>query len=239
MQDYLPKGVDVRDQSEDAQWLQELLSGLVGYIDVYPTLKAHEDDGIYYKTDHHWTSRGAMYAFIASASMLGIENPIDSYEEYTVTESFSGTLASSTGYHGVEDSIEVYAPVGTAVDYLVTDSDNAEKRISLYDTKALEEKDKYQVFFGGNHALVDITTTNDTDRSLLVFKDSYANSFVPFLLPYYSEIIMIDPRYYYDNVERVIENYDITDVLFLYNMDTFMTDNSLADVLVSDSDSDA
>jgi hypothetical protein len=231
--------VDVRDQSEDAQWLQEDLSGLVGYIDVYPTLKAHEDDGIYYKTDHHWTSRGAMYAFIAAASMLGIENPIDRYEEYTVTESFSGTLASSTGYHGAKDSIEVYAPVGTEVDYLVTDSDNAEKRVSLYDTKALEEKDKYQVFFGGNHALVDITTTNDTDRSLLVFKDSYANSFVPFLLPYYSEIIMIDPRYYYDNVERVIENYDITDVLFLYNMDTFMTDNSLADVLVSDSDSEA
>jgi hypothetical protein len=239
MEDYLPKGVDVRDQSEDAQWLQEDLSGLVGYIDVYPTLKAHEDDGIYYKTDHHWTSRGAMYAFIAAASMLGIENPIDRYEEYTVTESFSGTLASSTGYHGVKDSIEVYAPVGTEVDYLVTDSDNAEKRVSLYDTEALEEKDKYQVFFGGNHALVDITTTNDTDRSLLIFKDSYANSFVPFLLPYYSEIIMIDPRYYYDNVERVIENYDITDVLFLYNMDTFMTDNSLADVLVSDADSEA
>jgi hypothetical protein len=171
--------------------------------------------------------------------MLGIENPIDSYEEYTVTESFSGTLASSTGYHGAQDSIEVYAPVDTEVNYLVTDSDNVEKRISLYDMDALEEKDKYQVFFGGNHALVDITTTNDTDRSLLIFKDSYANSFVPFLLPYYSEIIMIDPRYYYDNVERVIENYDITDVLFLYNMDTFMTDNSLADVLVSDSDSEA
>ena len=63
--------------------------------------------------------------------------------------------------------------------------------------------------------MVDIVTTNDTSRKLVVFKDSYANCFVPFLLPYYNEIVMIDPRYYYDNVETLITNKKITDVLFL------------------------
>ena len=83
--------------------------------------------------------------------------------------------------------------------------------------------------------MVDITTANDTKNRLLVFKDSYANCFVPFLIPYYNEIVMVDPRYYYDNVDQLISSKGITDVLFLYNMDTFLTDNSISDVLASDS----
>ena len=90
------------------------------------------------------------------------------------------------------------------------------------------------MFFGGNHAQVDITTTNDTTKRLLIFKDSYANCFVPFLIPYYNEIIMVDPRYYYDNVETLISGKHITDVLFLYNMDTSLTDTSIAGVLAEE-----
>lgn len=233
MSDYLPKGAPVRDQEQDMAWLGGLLSTQVGFINVTDALKEHEDEGLYYKTDHHWTSKGAMYGFEAAAPALQITDPVKAYSTYTVSTTFEGTMASTSGYHAVKDSIEVYAPSDTEVKYIVSDSDNAEKRTTIYDTDALGEKDQYQVFFGGNHSLVDISTVNETDRKLLIFKDSYANCFVPFLLPYYSEIIMVDPRYYYDNVDMVIENYAITDVLFLYNMDTFMTDNSLADVLAT------
>ena len=82
--------------------------------------------------------------------------------------------------------------------------------------------------------MVDIMTTNDKGRKLLIFKDSYANCFVPFLIPYYTEVVMIDPRYYYDNIQTMVVNKGITDVLFLYNMDTFLSDNSLADVLMGE-----
>lgn len=234
MQDYLPKGAPVRDQSKDMEYIQKQLDADVGCIDVTKTLKKHVGEGIYYRTDHHWTSRGAAYAFNAAANQLGIDGAVQDYQTYTVTTEFSGTLASKSGYHKAEDSIEVYAPEHVDFQYLVSDSDNEEKRPTVYDRSALNEKDKYQIFFGGNHATVDIMTTNDTKKKLLVFKDSYANCFVPFLLPYYNEIVMIDPRYYYDNVQTVIENKKITDVLFVYNMDTFMTDNSIADVLASE-----
>ena len=80
---------------------------------------------------------------------------------------------------------------------------------------------------------MDITTTADTGRCLLVFKDSYANCMMQFLYPYYEHITMIDPRYYYDNVEKVISSESITDVLFLYNLDTFLSDSSLADTLAT------
>ena len=84
---------------------------------------------------------------------------------------------------------------------------------------------------GGNYSYVSIKTTAQTDRNLLLFKDSYANTFVQFLLPYYRNIVIIDPRYYSDDCEKLIGERDITDVLFLYNMNTFALDNSLAGVL--------
>lgn len=234
MKSYLPLGAPVRDQGEDMNYIKKQLSGGIGLIDITETLRKHVDEGIYYKTDHHWTSRGAAYGFNAAAKQLEIEGLVSDYKIYTVATDFSGTLASRSGYHKVKDTVEVYQPENVEYQYLVSDSDNEEKRPTIYDRKALEGKDKYQVFFGGNHAMVDIVTTNDNQRRLLVFKDSYANSFVPFLIPYYNEIIMIDARYYYENVNMLIENKGITDVLFLYNMDTFLNDNSLGDVLAGE-----
>ena len=230
----MPKGAPVRDQSADLKWVREQLSANVNCIDITRTLKQHVDEGLYYKTDHHWTSKGASLGFEAAAADLGIDDPVTTYDIYTVTGDFSGTLASTSGYHSAKDTIEIYAPKNLETQYLVSDSDQSEKRPTVYDKSALDEKDKYQVFFGGNHATVDITTANDVKDRLLVFKDSYANCFVPFLIPYYNEIVMVDPRYYYENVQTLTDSKGITDVLFLYNMDTFLTDNSLADVLAAE-----
>ena len=112
--------------------------------------------------------------------------------------------------------------------------EEGEKTTSIYDSESLKEKDKYTVFFGGNHARIDISTTQKERRNLLLFKDSYANCMVQFLLPYYQNIVIIDPRYFYESVDNIIESYSITDILFLYNVDTFLGDNSIADVLADD-----
>ena len=231
LEDYMPAGAPVKDQGQQLKQIKGQLSDDINCIDISASLKEHASEGIYYKTDHHWTTKGAYLGFQAAAEDLGISDPITSYDIYQVTNTFSGTLASTSGYHGVEDTIEVYAPKKSKVQYLVTDSDNNEKSTSVYKREALKEKDQYQVFFGGNHGMVEIKTTAENNSKLLVVKDSYANCFVPFLIPYYSEIIMIDPRYYYENTQNLTENKGITDVLFLYNMDTFLTDRSIADAL--------
>ena len=157
-----------------------------------------------------------------------------------VANDFQGTLASKSGYHASEDKIQVYEAANIEPEYIVTYVEENEKSASMYKSECLEEKDKYTVFFGGNHARVDISTTQPERKNLLLFKDSYANCFVQFLLPYYQNIIMVDARYFYDNIDSLIQNYGITDILFLYNANTFVTDNSLADVLAADeSDEDA
>lgn len=234
MEDYLPLGAPARDQTEDAKNIKKALTSAVDYIDVSAVLKKHVDEGMYYKTDHHWTSSAAYYAFLDSAEQMEITDPITEYDVYTVTDDFSGTLASTSGYHKEKDEIQIYAPVGIENDYIVTDSSGSEPSTTVYKKDALKEKDKYQVFFGGNQSKIEINTVNKTERRLLVFKDSYANCFVPFLTPYYNEIIMVDPRYYYDDVYTLLERERITDVLFLYNMDTFLTDTSIADVLATE-----
>ena len=83
------------------------------------------------------------------------------------------------------------------------------------------------MFFGGNFPQIKISTATESERTLLVLKDSYANCFVPFLAPYYRTIIMVDPRYYYGDLEELMEVENIQEVLYLYNANTFFSDTSL------------
>ncbi len=230
--DKLPSHAPARDQLADLENLKKQLTGAT-FADVTDSLMAHKDEYLYYRTDHHWTSLAAHYAFQAIAPALNITLPeAEEYTVYQVSDTFEGTLSSKSGSHSALDTIEIYVPK-TDIDYYVTYADTGETISSMYDREALNKKDHYTVFFGGNHSRVDITTTADTGRSLLVFKDSYANCMMQFLYPYFDHITIIDPRYYYDNVELVLKTEGITDVLFLYNLDTFHGDTSLADVLLS------
>lgn len=231
--DYLPKNAPVRDVLQDIENVRSQLGGNIQFLDAAAALQAHADEDIYYKTDHHWTSLGAYYAFAANTGIMGIGAPVRDYDIYTVSNSFEGTLASKSGSHAVTDRIEIYAPKAPSLSYYVTYSDEQDKICSIYNRSALDSKDQYTVFFGGNHPLVEIRTTANNGRSLLVFKDSYANCFMQFLLPYYEKIIMVDPRYYYDSLDSILNSYGITDILYLYSTDTFLTDGSLSDVLTA------
>lgn len=230
---FLPKNAPVRDQEKDIKYVMNAVSTL-NFVDLTKTMSSHKEEEIYYKTDHHWTTLGARYAFDALSTALGIEGSTQEYNIYPVTHSFQGTLASKSGYDKALDTIEIYVPQGVNTECVVNFIDEGKKTASVYDSAALKNKDKYEVFFGGNHARVDISTPMEEKKNLLLFKDSYANCFIPFLIPYYRNIIVIDPRYFYDDIESLISDNEITDILFLYNVNTFLGDNSLRDVLVSE-----
>lgn len=228
-----PTAAPVHDQSEDIALVKNTVENSLTFVDLTDTLKEHKTEGIYYKTDHHWTSLGAMYAYEALIPSLKIENASTNYTAYPVTHDFQGTLASTSGYTGSRDTIDIYVCNDSSLDSLVTYVEETTKTASIYDSSALEQKDKYEVFLGGNHMRVDIQTPKAPERTLLIIKDSYANCFVQFLLPYYNNIIIIDPRYYYDDLDKLISDKGVTDILYLYNVTTFADDTSLADVLNS------
>ncbi|MCI8582095.1 MAG: hypothetical protein HFH13_03005 [Dorea sp.] len=231
LKDKLPYGAPCRDQSEDIQKVNSMAGDSIQVIRVEEALKKHAKEDIYYRTDHHWTSLGASYAFEKLAEEMKIENPETDYQVYIVADDFEGTLASKSGYHKSRDAIQVYEPKSHDTEYIVMYVEEGSKSASIYKSECLQEKDKYTVFFGGNHARIDISTTLKEERNLLLVKDSYANCMVQFLLPYYQNIIMIDPRYFYESVDNIMGSYGITEVLFLYNVNTFLGDHSIADVL--------
>ena len=99
---------------------------------------------------------------------------------------------------------------------------------TVFDQSKLQEKSKYDVFFGGNFAQVIIETNSSSDRVLMVIKDSYANSLIPLLIPHFKTIVVVDPRYYSDNLNQIIEREEVTDILWVYNANTFLNDTSIS-----------
>ena len=228
----LPAFAKVEDQTQMFSMVKKDLGDAVEWIDVATELSKHTNEKIYYKTDHHWTTLGAFYAFQAAAPSLEITDDMSGkYVSYAVTDSFNGSLASKSGMNLKEkEQIDIYVPTEEDTDLIVDYVDEGKRVTSLYNSSALKEKDKYTVFLGGNYSLLDIRTVSTSKEKLLIVKDSFANSFIPFLTPYYREIVVVDPRYYSGTINDLMDSYRISEVLFLYSGNTFFKDNNISGV---------
>ena len=232
LSDSLPAFAKVEDQRQMFSMAERELGDSVNWVDTVSILNDHKSEKLYYKTDHHWTTQGAFYVFQDAAKTLGIEGDVsDDFVSYTVTDSFNGVLAASSGV-GLDEKeqIDIYAPTEGDDDVVVNYVDEGRKTTSLYDSSKLETRDKYGVFLGGNTSVADIRTVSTSQKRLLVVKDSFADCFIPFLAPYYREIVVVDPRYYSGTIEDIMDTYRITDALILYSGNTFFTDNNISGV---------
>lgn len=228
----LPALAKPEDQTQMFSMVRKDLGDSVEWIDVSTELNKHKTEKIYYKTDHHWTTLGAFYAFQAAAPSLGIEGELSGkYVSHAVSNSFNGMLASKSGVNlGEKEQIDIYVPTEEDTDLIIDYVDEGKRSTSLYDSSKLKEKDQYTVFLGGNSSLLDIRTVSTSTKRLLLVKDSFANSFIPFLTPYYREIVVVDPRYYSGTINDLMDSYRISEVLFLYSGNTFFKDNNISGV---------
>lgn len=233
VKDKLPKFAPVLNQRDYIKNFKSKLSSDIKFIDTFDILNNHKNEYLYYRTDHHWTTLGAYYSYLEACKIMNLKaNTKDNYSIERVANDFYGTLSSKSGFDvDKPDSIDVYIPKSSDDEVIANYVKEKKKEGTLYDSDSLKKKDKYTVFLEGNHPIVKINTTSKSDKKLLLIKDSYANSFVQFLTTHYSEIVMVDPRYYYDDIESLIKNEGTTDILYLYNANTFFQDNSLAPVL--------
>lgn len=231
--DSLPAFATVADQERMISQVKRELGESLNWIDAGTELKKHTDEKIYYKTDAHWTTLGAFYVFSAAAETLGIDSDAASgFASYPVSTTFNGTLASTSGYQlDTEEEIDIYVLRDGDNDVVVNYVDEQRKTTSLYDSSKLETRDQYGVFLGGNTSVIDVKTASESTDRLLVIKDSFANSFIPFLTPYYREIVVVDPRYYAGTIDEIMDTYRITDTLILYSGNTFFRDNNISGVL--------
>ena len=231
LKDKLPLWAPTADQNAFAERVAEALDGSgSGFKDLRDTLQIAGLDGVplYYRTDHHWTTDAALACAPAVLETLGRSFTAKG-ALLPVTAQFSGSLSAKSGLGVRErDTISVWQPEDEPV-ILVTDS--AGKRASLYSWDGLNGSDPYTVFLGGNEGLVRIETDRIGAGRLLVFKDSYFNCFLPFLLDSFETVDIVDPRYYSGDLLMLVRQNEYDQILYFYNINTFSADTSLALVL--------
>lgn len=229
----LPWLATVYPQRQVHHYIEEKVRDQIGFLNGFDFLKP-DDSGkdLFYRTDHHWTTYGAYLAYRAYAESMGWE-PLaeDDFNIRTVTDSFLGSYHTRGQFGTVQpDSIQVYEPKQPVeTEMYIADTD--ETRTRIYDDSFLEKKDKYAYFQGGVHALVTLKSRLAAGQAdlekLLIFKDSYAHSMVPFLTNHVQEIHMIDIRYYNGSISDYMEQNGIGNVLLLFNTSTFIEERGL------------
>ncbi len=203
----------------------------INTVELKDVLKAKFDEGeyVYYKTDHHWTSLGAYYAYCEIEKALG-NTPLalDKFERETFSRDFIGTTYAKAGAAlGGADTIEFFRYEGDT-GYVTEIKDDGTKLTAFYNYDYRDDNDKYSAFLGsnnksngGNNAVTLVTKQTDEPRKkMIVLKDSFGHSLVPFLATDY-DLIVLDMRYYNGDMSEFLSDPDLSAILVIYNMETF------------------
>ena len=195
--------------------------------DTYSALAAHSDEDIYYRTDHHWSTLGAYYGYTALCTALGLEpTPLSDYTPTVVSDSFYGTTYSTSGVRWIApDRITAYVPAdGIRITSYFT-GEPEEGR--LYAPEFLDKKDKYSYFLGGNQPLCVIEGNNPQGPKVLLVRDSFSDSMVPFLTAQCSQIHLVDLRYNRAPLSVYVQDNHMDAAVVLYSLSNFISDNNL------------
>lgn len=209
-------------QDEIIDYMHAGMDDSVIKVDMYQTLVDHNDEYIYFRTDHHWTARGAYYAYAEICTALGYEPaPLDSYEEWDMGE-FIGSLYGSAAHPSKlqKDNVYAYIPQGDIEFLICQDGKNGFDWPLLTDMSNKEANTKYMTFLAGDHALSIATNNSLPDApNCVVIKDSYGNPVIPFLTQNYNKVYVIDYRKYRVlSLAEFVEKYEIDDVIFMNNL---------------------
>lgn len=203
--------------------LQQKLEKEDVLISVEPVLDAHKEEEIYYRTDHHWTTLGAWYAYEQYTKAVGgdLQRAQGKKKFRCISKDFYGTTYAKINYARQADKIEIYEPE----DKLRVVYNMGEKKTkTLYDVSFLKTADQYSVFTGGNQAVLEITGGIKNGKTLLLIKDSFANSILPFLAEDYEKLVVVDLRQLNVSGDRLLEMFSPTVILILYNSAQFAQD---------------
>ena len=244
LSDKLPLISDNDDQADAAKHIENELSDRISFVCPIDDMKnAGGKEGFYYRTDHHWTAEGAKFGFDALMNKMGESIPDVSFKSESV-KNFYGTMYSQAPFAlAKSDEITLLTQndnkitvkyTGSAGDHTVPEAceekDGVSQKDGLFADELKSVKDKYAVFMGGNFTMLEITAEGaESDESVLILKDSYCNTMMPYFCSKYANITMCDLRYFGMDTQAVsqyIADKGIKKVICVYNIDFINTDNS-------------
>ena len=230
LHDSIRKDINSSDQKKALDYFNSSFKNVTAVSGIYDAEKAHRDEYTYFRTDHHWTALGAYYAYDEFCKAKGIQAvPITDYST-TAFDGFLGTFYSSSGQSsalgGTPDTVVAYLPKNNVECTVTEGNGNSFQWEVITDVSGYAQNLKYLTFIGGDQALVTIKNLDiEEETSCLVIKESYGNAFVPFLIPHYKNVYVIDPRHYKGTLSDFTANNQVDDIIFLANIST--TRNSI------------
>lgn len=225
----------------DASLIEKVKEGFSPYsnctfIDITDNFKQlSKTEQLYYKTDHHWTSLGAYECYSILGSNMGFTPTERSMFNVEIYDGFYGTNYSKSAlWFTPSETLEVWENKERSekpVSLFISESREVTTTDSLFFRENLDTTDQYTVFLDGNHAVVTIKNEYaENDKNLLLLRDSYSHCIAPFLADNYSEIILVDVRYYLEPVSDIVISNDIDDILLLYSLDSIVNSTDLAGI---------
>jgi hypothetical protein len=212
------------DQSEIAGYLKARVSA--AYIDLMD-LATVDGTERYYRTDHHWTTQGAIQAYKTLVTAMGYE-PVEDYQFEQITDSYAGSNYGKAAVRSIEKD-RIHLAHNPHLDRLTVCRYESADAFECYNSVYFRDKasglDPYDVFLGGAGPIIVIENDRvPNSEELVVFKDSYAHALAPFLAQHFSRVTLVDLRY--ARKKYILDHLDLNDktVLFLYSTTILNTD---------------
>jgi len=220
---HLPKRYQSMTNSQRASLdnIKSYIGENVEWVDVYDTLNQHKDEYLFFRTDHHWTSLGAYYAYCEFAKTAGFD-PVDINKlEKRTRDDFLGTLYAQTQDSKMvdkADQVNYYMlPNKTSCSMYIKNSPDQAMAVSLYGEYA-SKTNSYSIFLHGDNPVFVIDTDIKNGRKIAVVKESYGNALIPFLAASYERVVVIDQRYLQKGLYQVLEQFGVNELLFINNI---------------------
>ncbi len=218
------------DQKKAIDYIYGSLDASVRTVDAYSALRAHRDEYLYFRTDHHWTATGAYYAYTAFGEAKGTAVPALTDYDTKDFEGYLGTLYSKTGkvaaLGNTPDTVRAYFPLYPTSMQFTDRKGNTMSWPVVKDVSSWKKESLYSAFIGGDNPFTEIHNKSITDgSSCVVVKESFGNAFVPFLVSHYETVYVVDYRYYQDDFIRFVTENGVDDVIFINNMSATRSTN--------------
>lgn len=221
------------DQEQAIDYYYNLSEG-VKTVDTIKTLREHNDEYLYFRTDHHWTQLAAYYVYQNFCEEKGIQpNDLSDFQKMTFSP-FLGTFYQELQNEDMAanpDFVDAYIPMATNdMTYWETDGSQVNWHV-IQDVTGWNKNSLYSCFIGGDKPLVQINNPNLSDgSSCVVVKESYGNSFVPFLVDHYQTVYVIDFRYTKNNVMDFVQEHNVQDLIIINNISIIASENVAATI---------
>ncbi len=233
LNDALRADVKSANQEKALNYFNGSLKKTIAIDTIYNAQREHREEYTYFRTDHHWTALGAYYSYKEFCIKKSINPiPLSAYETKTFTD-MKGTFYSSAKQNKAlgdnPDDVTAYLPFNNTEMTVYRADGRSYNWPVINDVTDYNSSSKYSTFIAGDNALTVIKNNDNPDgETCVVIKDSYGNALVPFLIPHYSKIYVIDPRHYEKSLSEFSQDKEIDDVLFICNISVTRNDVFIA-----------